>query len=277
MILEVIITTMNENILRVISNFFPAQKNVIYLISHQITKHSENIYHNKIEAFLQVRTDVSYIFYFEKGLSRNRNRSMAVSKGDICLVTDDDIKFKPDAFDTILRSFNELPNADIITFKTEFPDGRQYKKYKSKISRHNKRSCMRISSFEIAYRRKSIENVNLKWDEHFGLGGNPYTNHMENIFMVDALNLGLEAYLYPKTIVIHPFMNSGFTYTDHYVFSKGAAFQKMFGFTSLLLNLLYAIKKRKDYSKQINFIKFIELSTIGSLDYYKNTKKKSIL
>ncbi len=269
MILEVIITTMNENILRLINDFFPNQKDVIFLISHQITKHEHNVYQSSIDHFIKKRKDVRYIFFFEKGLSRNRNQSMRVSKGDICLVTDDDIRFKTGAFDFILQSFKELPYSDIITYKTEFPDGRQYKRYKNHISRHTKRSCMRVSSFEIAYKRKSIDRVKLRWDEHFGLGGDPYTNHMENIFMVDALNLGLNGYFYPKTLVIHPFINSGFNYSEHMVFSKGAAFYRMFGNLSYLSNILYAIKKYRDYRKQMGFLRFCRLSYLGSRDFKK--------
>ena len=273
MILEIIITTMNENILRVINNFFPAQKNVIYLISHQITKYNENIYEKTMTDFLRKREDVSYIYFFERGLSRNRNRSMVASKGDICLVTDDDIRFKPDAFNAVIQSFIELPDADIVTYKTEFPDGTRYKKYKTRISKHTKRSSMRVSSFEIAYKRDSIHKMELRWDEHFGLGGNPYTNHMENIFMVDALEKGLMAYLYPKTLVIHPFINSGFNYSDHMVFSKGAAFYRMFGHISFVLNIIYALKKYSDYSKQMNFFKFCIIATKGSLDFQKKMKR----
>jgi hypothetical protein len=269
MILEVIVTTMNDDIIKLIQNFYPIHENVIYLISHQITKQNVNVYQKDVDRFLQDRQDVSYIYYFEKGLSRNRNRSMAVSKGDICLVTDDDIKFKSNAYDIILQSFKELPDADIITYKTEFPNKTPYKRYKKSICKHTKRSSMRISSFEIAYKRQSIEKVSLKWDEHFGLGGNPYTNHMENIFMIDALKLGLKAYLYPKTTVIHPFMNSGFDYSDHLVFSKGAAFYRMFGKLSYILDILYAAKKIRDYSKQMSFLQFIKLSIKGSLDFKK--------
>jgi hypothetical protein len=267
MILEVIVTTMNDDIIKLIENFYPIHENVIYLISHQITKQNLNVFQKDVDIFLQDRQDVSYIYYFEKGLSRNRNRSMAESIGDICLVTDDDIKFKPNSYDIILQSFKDLTDADIITYKTEFPNKTPYKKYKKSICKHTKRSSMRISSFEIAYKRQSIERVGLEWDEHFGLGGIPYTNHMENIFMIDALKLGLKAYLYPKTTVIHPFKNSGFVYSDHLVFSKGAAFYRMFGKLSYILDILYAVKKLRDYSKQLSLFKFIKLSIKGSLDY----------
>lgn len=267
MMLEVLVTTMNGNIIDLIRDFYPQAGNVIFQISHQITENSENIYISEVKTFLQERPDVSYYSYFEKGLSQNRNRSMEHSKGDIVLVTDDDIVFKAEAFTTVIKAFLEVKEAVIITFKTEFPDGIKYKNYKSKIFKHTKRSCMRISSFEIAYRRKSIEKAGLKWDERFGLGGDPYTNHMENIFMVDALRMGLNCYFFPKTIVIHPFMNSGFDYNDQLVFSKGAAFARMFGRWAYVLNLLYAIKKYLAYRKQLGFWKFLIISNKGSKNY----------
>lgn len=263
---------MNDGILKLIQDFFTAEKNVIFLISHQITKHNVNVYQNDMDKFLKVREDVKYIFFFEKGLSRNRNRSMEVSNGDICMVTDDDIQFKSGAFAKILKSFDELPDADIITYKTQFPDGTRYKSYKNKICTHNKRSSMRVSSFEIAYRRVSVNKSNLKWDEHFGLGGNPYTNHMENIFMCDAIDKKLKSYLYPETIVIHPFENSGFNYNDKLVFSKGASFQRMFGNWAILMNLIFALKKWSYYKTQLSFNKYWKLSFSGIIDFKKQKR-----
>lgn len=272
MILEIIITTMNEGILKVIKDFFPSEQNVIFLISHQITKHDVNIYEDDVNDFLKIRSDVTYTSFFEKGLSRNRNRSMEVSRGDICMVTDDDIKFKAEAFKKILNSFIELQDADIITYKAEFPDGKPYKHYKSEISRHTKRSSMRVSSFEIAYKRESINERQLRWDEHFGLGGDPYTNHMENIFMCDALDRELKCYLYPETLVIHPFDNSGFNYSDHLVFSKGAAFSRMFGNKALFIDILFAIKKLNYYKKQQTFWNYLKLSRAG-IKHFKTNRK----
>jgi len=273
MILEVIITTMNDSILRVIDKFFPAEDNVIFLISHQITKYEKNVFEDRINEFLNLRPDVSYIHFFEKGLSRNRNRSMEKSQGDICLVTDDDIVFKPKAFSNVLKSFERLPESDVITYKAEFPDGKKYKRYKSEISKHTKRSSMRVSSFEIAYKRESINKANLRWDEHFGLGGNPYTNHMENIFLVDALDANLQCYFYPKTVVIHPFDNSGFNYSDHLVFSKGAAFKKMFGCKAFIINIIFAFKKWSFYKKQQSFASYIKHSNTGIKHFKKHRKE----
>ena len=86
MILEVIVTTMNENILQLIDNFYKQFDNVIYFISHQIINKEANLYIKQVNKFLKKRADVKYFYYYEKGLSRNRNRSMEVSTGDICLV-----------------------------------------------------------------------------------------------------------------------------------------------------------------------------------------------
>lgn len=278
MILEVIVTTMNENILQLIDNFYKQFDNVIYFISHQIINKEANLYIKQVNKFLKKRTDVKYFYYYEKGLSRNRNRSMEVSTGDICLVTDDDIVFKEGAFQNIFQAFKKIPEADIITFSSEFPDGTRFKRYRNKIFLHNARSCMRISSFEIAYRRASIEKVGLNWDENFGLGGNLFTNGMENIFMIDALRAGLKAYFYPEIIAIHPFDNSGFNYDNKdLILGKGGMFARMFEKKAYLLNVLFALKKYFDYHKSTSFFEFIKLANRGSrqyLDYLKKGKSR---
>lgn len=61
--------------------------------------------------------------------------------------------------------------------------------------------------------------------------------------------------------------NSGFDYSDHLVFSKGAAFQRMFGNWSYFLDVLYALKKHKDFSKKMSFLRFILTSFRGSRSY----------
>lgn len=267
MILEIIITTMNRNIFQLLSRLPVSRSDVIYQISHQITDNISNPYINEVTKIINKREDLTYFYYFEKGLSRNRNRSISKSTGDICLVADDDIEFRPDFSDTIFKAFQNIPKADIITFKTEFPDGKPYKSYWSCMKKHNLRTAMRVSSFEIAYRNSSIKNNNLLWDERFGLGGDPYTNHMENIFIVDALKRGLQVFFIPETIVTHPFENSGFIYSDHLIFSKGAAFYRMFGGISYILNVLYAVKKYKEICDFTSFWKFIKISFQGSSHY----------
>jgi glycosyltransferase involved in cell wall biosynthesis len=269
MILEVIITTMNENIHRALKLIQPFQKNIIYQISHQITKHESNVYYQEISSFLESREDVSYFYYKDKGLSLNRNHSISNSKGDICLVADDDIEYKEGACLRILEAFKRNPEADIITFKTEFPNGIQFKKYRNKCHQHNFRTVMRVTSFEIAYRRRSIELSGLKWDENFGLGGKPFTNGIENIFLVDALGKDLQVLFVPNTIVVHPFENSGYTYSEHLIESKGAMFARMFGRNAYWLNFLFAVKKYKDYRNVASFLKFFRLANRGSNKFLK--------
>jgi len=258
---------MNENIYRALNLLQPVQENIIYQISHQITAVQKNAYISEIEEVLHSRNDVSYHCYFEKGLSLNRNRSMEHSRGDLVLVTDDDIIFKNDAFSSILQAFKGLPAADILTFKTEFPDGRPFKRYASHKHRHNFRSVMRVTSFEIAYRRKSIENAGIKWDEQFGIGGKPFTNGIENIFLVDALRAGVKSYFIPETIVTHPFINSGYTYSDHLIKSKGAMFARMFGRWAYTLNFLFAVKKYRDYKATASFLRFLQIANQGTTSF----------
>jgi glycosyltransferase involved in cell wall biosynthesis len=267
MILEIIITTMNDNIHRALKLIQPVQENIIYQISHQITEAQKNVYISEIEEFLHSRSDVSYHYYFEKGLSLNRNRSMQLSRGELVLITDDDLIFQNKAIRSILQAFEELPAADILTFKTEFPDGKPFKRYAKHVHQHNFRSVMRVTSFEIAYRRKSIAKAGIKWDEQFGIGGKPFTNGIENIFLVDALRAGLKAYFIPETIVTHPFINSGYTYSDHLIKSKGAMFARMFGRWAYTLNFLFAVKKYRDYKATASFLRFLQIANQGTTSF----------
>jgi len=268
--LEIIITTIGNKIINLLKNFYPSHSDVSYQIHHQ--NHKKNDYNSEINDFLNKRRDVVYYNYQDKGLSKNRNHSLLTSKGNYCLISDDDLIYTDNAFNKIINSFKNYPEADILTFKTKFPNGKDFKRYAKRSYKHNFRSIMRVTSFEIAYRRKSIEQAGIKWDEEFGIGGKPFTNGIENIFLVDALKSGLKAYFIPKTIVIHPFDNSGYNYSKHLIESKGAMFARMFGKHAYWLNILFALKKYKDYKNIASILKFIKLANIGAIKYIKMKK-----
>ena len=203
--------------------------------------------------------------YKERGLSRNRNHALEHAKGEICLLSDDDLEYKKNIKNIILEAFDSNPNADIITFQIETPEGKPFNNYSEKQLIHNKRSIMRTASVEIAFKRISIEKADLRFDENFGLGAEFPTGE-ENIFLSDALDKGLNVLYIPEPIVIHPAESSGQDYNDsRLVQAKGAMFERIFGWQGYGVSFLFALKKYKE--SKYSLLGFYSLMLKGAKKY----------
>ena len=203
--------------------------------------------------------------YRERGLSRSRNHTLEHAKGEICLLSDDDLEYKKNIESAILEAFDNNPDADIITFQIETPEGEPFNNYSEKQLIHNKRSIMRAASVEIAFKRSSIEEAGLKFDENFGLGAKFPTGE-ENIFLSDALDKGLNVLYIPEPIVIHPAESSGQDYNDPgLVQAKGAMFERIFGWQGYGVSFLFAFKKYKE--SKYSLFGFYSLMLEGAKNY----------
>lgn len=220
--------------------------------------------HKKVSNY----TQGNLFSYNEKGLSKSRNRALENSTADICLISDDDVVYKKNIEDIILNAFAENPDADIITFQVETPEGEPYKNYKDRPFSHSLRTLMTVSSVEIAIRRNRIIKTGLFFDERFGLGPE-YPTGEEFIFLSDALRKGLKILYVPIPIVVHPQESSGGAFVNNpkLIEAKGAMFYRVFGSKSYLISVLFALKKYK--MARVSFIHFFKLMLTG-IKRYKN-------
>ena len=182
----------------------------------------------------------------ERGLAKSRNRAIESSFSDICLISDDDLEYFNNLQDNILKAFKENKDADIITFCIKTPNNKPYKRYKNIAFWHTKKTIMRVSSVEIAFRLESINRVNLRFDENFGLGSKFPTGE-EIIFLSDAIDRGLKILYLPIDIVVHPIESSGKDYNNkNLIEAKGAMFYRLFGGLGYGVSALFALKKYKE-------------------------------
>lgn len=186
----------------------------------------------------------SVLSYREIGLARSRNRAIDMATGDICLISDDDVEYLPEIVSVIQSAFDQNPDADIITFQIEAPDGQSFRPYREGPFWHNKRSVMSVCSVEIAFRRKAILASHLKFDERFGLGA-CFPTGEEIIFLCDAIDKGLKILSYPSFIVTHPLETSGARLRNNpqLIEAKGAMFSRIFGIYSFFISFLFAQRK----------------------------------
>ncbi len=203
--------------------------------------------------------------YVEKGLARSRNHALDLARGEICLISDDDLEYEENIEEIITKAFEENPTADIITFQIETPEGEPFNSYPKESFWHNKRSIMRVASVEIAFKRDSLEKEHLRFDEYFGLGATFPTGE-ENIFLSDALDRELKVLYLPIPIVVHPQESSGADFNDEQlVQAKGAMLQRIFGLKSYAVSLFYAVKKYR--LSNFSLIRFYSLMIQGAKQY----------
>lgn len=250
---------MNDWIERVKKELLPQLKNVDeIIISHQIT-----------DSYIKPETidfweNINYVFMFEKWLSKNRNNALKNSKSDIVYICDDDLNFL-DWFVDIIKQEYKKNNFDIITFQAQNKNWRKH--FNLKEWNHNRLSVLKVWSWWITFRRKSILEKSLIFDENFWLG-TIYPTWEENIFLTDCYKKWLKIYHIDKTIVFHPDESSGINYSNDLIIARIKVFKRLFWFIWWLLGVFYfTIFHYKYYKSKFSIFKFFILSFKSFINY----------
>lgn len=185
----------------------------------------------------------------EKGLSRSRNMAIKESVGDICLFVDDDEELVPD-YDSIIRNaFINNPKADIICFKIAGVK----KKYSNEKNRIGYLRALKVGSCQIAIKRESIINNNIKFDENFG-SGTEMGSGEENIFLYDCLKKRLRIY-YEPILIGSVKQNSShwfFGFTEEYFYKRGRIIKRLLGkYLGFIYAIYFIISKRQRYKDTV--------------------------
>lgn len=255
--LDILICTYNDGISRCHDILLPKNETISYKISHQI---QDSKYAN-IPPELKKREDVEVSQITSTGLSTNRNNVISMARGDICIIADDDVRFEPNGLMSILDCFNNNDNIDIITGKIKtYPGEGEYKKYKKKIHRIKTHNIGSISSIEIAFRRNSIIDNNIMFDNQFGLNGSLYMKGEESIFLKDAIDASLKIYYYPINFVIHHKESScsNINYDSKEAEYLGALNWRLFKKLSIITMFVFIIKHYSRYINNISPLSFIK-------------------
>ena len=192
--LEVLVCTLNSGIKNIAQHLLPPSPGVSYLISWQQTpKTCPHLLPKELE-----RPDVRVVTLEGHGLSKNRNHALQHAQGDILLISDDDVLYKEEHFQSIFQAFEQYPEANILTFQIENQTGKPLKKYVPFTFLYEERpKSTYFSSLEIAIRR----NFQIpKFNEKFGLGTDYLACGEEEVFLQKAYNEGAVIRYIPKVI-----------------------------------------------------------------------------
>lgn len=221
---------------------------------------------------LEALKNVNIINSNTKGISKSRNIAIKYCKDDIGLFADDDANYVPGFDEYIKSAFIENPEAAVITFQIKTPEGDFFKKYRSHKFTHTLFSILRVSSIELAFDGKKINQSNIFFDERFGLGS-VFPSGEQPVFMHECRKKGLKAVYMPKPVTIHPKENSGTDFKNHQnAIAKGAVFQRVFGARSVFFILLFSILKFKMYKQHHSFYSYTKLLLQGRQEVLKPKK-----
>ena len=189
----------------------------------------------------------------ERGLSKSRNMALKNAVGDLCLICDDDEILYEDYVEKIQETFAKYTDADVVAFQIDNAG----KKYSKEIKKLNYLTVLKVASWQIAFKRKSIIDNNIWFDETLGSGVSKAGGE-ENMFLYDCLKKGLKIYFIPISIgrMIEGESQWFHGYTKEYFYDRGIFTKKLMGLLgAILYAVYYLIFKYSLYNKDISFVK----------------------
>jgi glycosyltransferase involved in cell wall biosynthesis len=197
-ILEIAISTLGtEGLQRIAAGEHPAVEGVIYSVACQMPVGDEVI----PEALR--REDFVVRFYREKGLSRNRNRSLQTAVGEWILIADDDLSYDKEDILKLLPTLAAEKSADFFLTRYHGSDkhGKVYPEHRCDIKQVPR--GFYVTSFEMLFRREAVQGK-VWFNEEFGLGAPHLISGEEDIFMETCAYQGLKVEALPMYIGSHP-------------------------------------------------------------------------
>lgn len=196
---------------------------------------------------------ITWVDTKERGLSRSRNMAIRYSRGDICVLVDDDEQLVTDYEKLITTAFIDNPKASVISFQVKGIDGGEYKPYPRKKRKIGYFDSMKLSSVELCFRRTEIQRLGIEFNTEIG-AGTRYLMGEENAFLFQCLSHKLKIVYEPKAIArLHISESTWFTgFNAQYMIAKGAVFTAMSRRWAYFLIAQFALRKKRLYCNHMN-------------------------
>ena len=206
------------------------------------------------EGFAEYKTEQGRALMYstvERGLTKSRNMAIEHSDADICLLCDDDEVFVEGYENLILDAYNSVPDGDVVIFKM----ANRKSSLDDKIQELKFPKTMKVSSWQISFKRKSLIDNNIRFDELLGAGtGNGGEEELK--FLLDCQKAGLKIYYIPLEIASVAqsqstwFNGFGKTFFEN----RGATTRYILGLPmSVAYGIYYLVRKYKMYKENISF------------------------
>lgn len=217
---------------------------------------------NEIEEFAYNGYTIKYLSFAERGVGLNRNNALMRASSDICLLADDDMRFRDGYAEIVEKCFKENPDSDVIIFNIGGCHSRYVIKKKFRVSYRN---FMRFGAARVAFRRKSITKHGIFFNLQFG-GGAKFSAGEDTLFLYNCLKNGLKITAVPVYIatLLDNRESTWFEgYTNKYFIDRGALFAAISGKWAWLLCLQFCLRHRKMFEKDMLPVKAFKLMLSG--------------
>ncbi len=200
--INILVSTINKGICHLDQLFLKQREDVSYIVSHQYTDEQ----YLTTPDFL-MREDVLVSHIPGSGVTKSRNNAIKLATAEISVIADDDVRYKDEWIDMLKNTFNADPELDMAIFKIKTLDGEpDYRAYPSAPAEFKELSS--VCSIEIAFRTARLKELNLNFDERFGVGSKLLIGSEERIFMHDCVKAGLKIKYFPEYLVQHPYLST---------------------------------------------------------------------
>jgi glycosyltransferase involved in cell wall biosynthesis len=196
---------------------------------------------------------IKYFRSRSKGVGINRNTCIELSSADIILFADEDIVYDKGYAETVLKEFEDHPEADMILFNVRVCDERRtyWNESLKPVKWYN---YGRYPAYGIAARSAKIKNEGLKFSLLFG-GGARFSNGEDSLFLKNCMDKGLKILSTPAVLGEEvPRPSTWFNgYNDKLFYDRGVLYHYLYGRWAKLWGLRWLLKMRREYEKDYSF------------------------
>jgi glycosyltransferase involved in cell wall biosynthesis len=216
------------------------------------------------EKIYQFNDNIQWVNSPERGLSRSRNRAIALSSSDICIISDDDELFVDDVHTKVATVYAEHQDADLIIFDIKNHNN----KLKQQLHYLSIIELFHVSSVRITFKRNSILRKGIIFDINMGSGtGNGGGEEVD--FLLRCYKKGLKILYYPLAIAsLKESKSKWFSgYDEKFFYQRGTSTRHMLGLPlSILYAFYYAYSHKHLYEKNISIWKALRQMLNGIID-----------
>lgn len=222
--------------------------------------------------------NVRFVCTDSRGVSRNRNIAMAHFKqdADIVVFADDDLVFNEGYAGMIAAEFEAHPKAEAIKFNLhDLSEKRQISmKRIAKYERATRRNMSSSGVWALAVRSRTLNSLDLKFDERFGPGSD-YLCGEDTIYIMRMIDRGVSFFRSPVDVAgIDQTESSWFTgNNDAYFKTAGSLLYTLYPIFSVPLAVRGAYKAYKRRNSELSFFAILNCYIAGIKDSHKRKKR----
>lgn len=198
--------------------------------------------------------NATFISTTQRGLSRSRNMAIRNATAEFCLIADDDEVFEENLSEAISEAFDKHPDSDLLIFSVKRKEQEDPEHREKKDAEQEKNigyiGALHVASCQIAFRRKSIIDAGITFQENMGSGTGNGAGE-ENKFLYDCLRKKLRITYVPLCVATlsESFNSQWFSAWDKKFFiNRGWQTKQFMGhFFATLYAVFYAVRKHRMY------------------------------